>query len=169
MKGSEINIKMKITSTRYEVEESYFSKLIAEFGDEDTEIDIPDTVIKPEGERIEISTEGIMCLKDGMVELKYEETELTGMEGSTTSVSFSENEPGLISMFREGSVSTALVFEEGKRHHCIYETPLMPFEICVRTFTVDNRILSDGILKLDYIIEIRGAKAERNKFELRVY
>jgi hypothetical protein len=42
----------------------------------------------------------------------------------------------------------------------------MPFEICVRTLKVENDILNNGTLKLDYIIEIRGNKAERTKFEM---
>ena len=75
---------------------------------------------------------------------------------------------GLVSMLRDGTVSTALTFERGKRHHCIYNTPIMPFEICVRTLKVENNILDNGKLALDYIIEIRGAKAERTKFELEV-
>ena len=101
-------------------------------------------------------------------ELTYEESEITGMEGSRTSVIFDLDSPGLVSMIRNGTVSTALVFERGKRHHCVYNTPIMPFEICVRTIKVENDILEQGRLRLDYVIEIRGAKAECTKFELDI-
>ena len=71
-------------------------------------------------------------------------------------------------MIREGAVSTALVFEANKRHHCLYKTPFMPFQICVHTLKVDNRLLSDRYLDLDYIVEIRGAQAERTKFHIEL-
>ena len=71
-------------------------------------------------------------------------------------------------MLRDGAVSTVLVFESGKRHHCIYQTPFMPIEVCVHTLKVENRLLEEGYLNLDYIIEIRGARAERTKFRMEL-
>ena len=71
-------------------------------------------------------------------------------------------------MIREGAVSTALVFEAGKRHHSVYNTPFMPFTVCVHTLTVSNRLEDDGVIELDYIVEIRGAQAERTKFKLEL-
>ena len=74
----------------------------------------------------------------------------------------------MVSMIREGVVSTALVFEAGKRHHCLYQTPFMPFEVCVYTKKVENRLLDEGYLELDYMIEIRGARAERTQFRMEL-
>ena len=164
------NIKMKIRSTRYEMKEFLFAELASELSEE-LEIDIPEDVLGEvaEGEKIEIATDGTFTYGDGRIELAYDETELTGMEGSTTAISFSEKAPELITMVREGTVSTALVFEPNKRHHCVYKTPYMPFEVCVRTLKVDNKLESENKLFIDYIIEIRGAKAERTKFELTYF
>ena len=157
------NIKMKIRSLRYDVEESLFSKIL---GGSDFEYE--DEVEMPEEEAIEIATEGKINIDGNKVELVYEESEITGMEGSKTSVYFESDNAGFVSMMRSGMVSTSLLFEKGKRHHCVYNTPIMPFEICVRTLKVENEILTSGTLKLDYIIEIRGNKAERTKFEMTV-
>lgn len=122
-----------------------------------------------EDEPLEILTEGSLFVsKDGRVTLSYTETELSGMEGAKTSVVFDKGSEGLVTMMRSGPVNTALVFEEGNRHICVYQTPYMPFELCVHTLKVDNRILDDGKLYLDYIIEFRGAKAEHNLFTLTV-
>ena len=117
----------------------------------------------------EILSDGRLRLTPDIFSLSYEETELTGMEGSDTQISFHRNQPGLISMLRNGTVNTALIFEEGRRHICSYQTPLMPFEVCVYTRAVDNRLLSDGILLLDYVVEIRGAEAEHCYLELNVW
>lgn len=163
------DVKMKIRSQRYDVEGALFSKLLAEY-EEENDADLGDFDLSAcdDGETIELSTEGTLKIDDLRAIITYEESELTGMEGSTTSVSFEHSAPGLISMTRGGSVSTALVFEKGKRHHCVYNTPIMPFEICVRTLKVENNLLFCGRIKLDYIIEIRGAQAERTKFELEI-
>ena len=120
-------------------------------------------------EPLEILTEGSLFIsKDGRVTLSYTETELSGMEGAKTSVVFDKGQEGLVTMMRSGPVNTALVFEAGSRHICVYQTPYMPFELCVHTLAVDNRLLSEGRLDLDYIIEFRGAKAEHNIFTLTV-
>ena len=44
----------------------------------------------------------------------------------------------------------------------------MPFEICVLAHAVDNRLLQDGVLELDYMVELRGAQAERTKFRMDI-
>ncbi len=162
------NIKMKIRSLRYDVEASFFSDLVDEAANE-IDLDVTDAGHSfDEEDAIELSTEGVMKVDENKIELVYEESELTGMEGSTTTVYFELGNPGFVTIYRTGSVSTSLVFEKGKRHHCAYNTPIMPFEICVKTIKVENNILTEGRLKLDYVIEIRGAKAERTKFELTV-
>lgn len=162
------NIKMKIRSQRYDVEGSLFGNFLSDECEEAPEHGTTDVEMDSQEEIIELCTEGFMNTDGKKVELVYEESEITGMEGSRTSMSFENENPGFIAMMREGSVSTSLIFERGKRHHCVYNTPIMPFEICVRTIKVENEILSNGTLKLDYIIEIRGAKAERTKFELEI-
>ena len=162
------NIKMKIRSLRYDVEESFFSSLAEDITASDAELGEEITGTFDEEDAIELATEGVMNIDDKCVELVYEESEITGMEGSTTAIRFELDNPGFVTIYRTGSVSTTLAFERGKRHHCAYNTPIMPFEICVRTIKVENNILSEGKLKLDYVIEIRGAKAERTKFELTV-
>ena len=156
-------IKIYINSVRYEVEASLFT----EETDEQT-VFLPSADGDAEPEKTQIKTHGVRCVKDGRTEISYEETELTGMEGSRTIISYTMADKGVVTMMRTGAVSTALVFEKGKRHHCVYQTPYMPFEICVRTIKVENKILENGTLKLDYFIEIRGAKAERTKFELTI-
>jgi uncharacterized beta-barrel protein YwiB (DUF1934 family) len=97
------------------------------------------------------------------VELIYAESELTGMKGSMTAIGFDRANPGLVSMMRTGPVRTAMTFEEGRRHICLYNTPYSEFEVCVRTVKVNNRLLQENKLDLDYLIEIHGAQAEHCK------
>ena len=154
-------VRVRIKSVRYEVEASLFS-------DEGERLQSKSGTLEVEPETIHINTLGTKNVENGRVEISYEETEATGMDGSTTAVTYMLDQPGVVSMIREGAVSTALVFEAGKRHHCMYRTPIMPFEICVHTLKVENRLGESGTLMLDYVIEIRGARAERTKFYMEV-
>ena len=157
-------VKIRIESITYEVEASLFGMDEADV----MELDESDIQAEIEPDKIEIKTFGVFSIDGDRAEISYEESEATGMEGSITSLSFDMREVGLVTMARTGIVSTVLVFERGKRHHCIYQTPYMPFEICVNTLDVRNRIAEAGTLELDYVIEIRGAKAERTKFMMKI-
>ncbi len=158
--GSKKEVRVRIKSVRYEVEASLFS--------EEKDIIVAGEETSAEPQTIRINTLGTMTIENGRVEIGYEETQATGMDGSTTTVTYMLDQPEIVSMIREGTVSTALVFEAGKRHHCVYRTPIMPFEVCVRTIKVENRLLDAKTLMLDYVIEIRGAQAERTKFYMEI-
>lgn len=119
-------------------------------------------------EDVEMLMEGWLISSPTRVELVYEETELTGMEGSVSTIGFDRATPGLVSMLRSGGVSTALVFEAGKRHTCVYDTPFSSFDVCVVTKHVRNALLTEGVLELDYLIEIHGAQAERCRMTINV-
>ena len=128
-------------------------------------------------EKIELFTEGIMTVVPDMsfteepsytVSIKYDETELTGMAGATSTVTYRTCDRGLVSMLRTGLVSTAMTFKAHHRSICTYETPYMPFSIGIHALTVDNRLDTEGTLKLDYIIEIKGARAERCEMVMKV-
>ena len=70
---------------------------------------------------IELVTEGSLTpTGEGGLILSYQESELTGLEGTTTS--FEVRGPQVI-LSRTGSVNSQMVFEEGKQHTSLYETP----------------------------------------------
>jgi uncharacterized beta-barrel protein YwiB (DUF1934 family) len=114
-------------------------------------------------EPTEMLMEGKLLTSTYRVELIYAESELTGMQGSMTAIGFDRANPGLVSMMRTGPVRTAMTSEEGRRHICLYNTPYSEFEVCVRTVKVNNRLLQENKLDLDYLIEIHGAQAEHCK------
>lgn len=156
-------VMISIQTLRHAVAESLFEQ--DEIQEEDL---IKNLMPQCEEESYEMLVEGRLVTSPERVELMYEEGELTGMEGSVTSIGFDRNAPYLISMMRTGPVSTAMVFEKGKRHLCLYNTPLSEFEICVHALQVENRLLREGYLYIDYLIEVHGAQAERCKMTIRV-
>ena len=98
---------------------------------------------------------------EGKYTLSYEETEASGMEGVKTELSFYEKSPKEICLARSGEMSSTMYFNEGKRDICVYNTGIMPFEICVFTRLIDNRLIDDGYLEIIYIVEIKGACAQK--------
>ena len=165
-------VSVSITSERSAVKANLFDavydKEIAEMT-EDISIMVPEELEgEQDRETLEMITEGFVRERSGRIEIVYDEGELSGMEGSRTVVSYARGDRGTVSMIRTGAVSTAMVFERGVRHLCTYETPYMPFQIGVLALSVDNSLESDGEIFLDYLIEIRGAQAERCKMTLKV-
>ena len=145
-----------------------FHNIVETFGDE---IDLGSSMEADQDAEmsLELRTAGTLSEKNGRMILSYDETELTGMQGSTTQVSFSKKAPNLITMLRSGAVSTALVFEQGVRHICVYNTEVMPFEICIYARSVKNDLtMEGGSIQLDYLVEIHGAAAEHTIFTLDV-
>ena len=158
------NVMIKILSTRTEITRSLFAdetieeELIEDAGDPNAEMPEP----------IELWMEGRLVVGDQRAELVYEESELSGMEGSISVIGFDLQTPGLVSMMRSGLVNTALIFEEHTRHMCMYQTPFSEFEVCVHSLCVRNRLLNDGVLELDYLIEMHGAQTERCKMTVSI-
>lgn len=99
--------------------------------------------------------------------LAYEE-ETEGMGGVFTEIKFDTNKPEQITISRTGAIDTFMRFEKGKRDICVYNTGIMPFEICIYAKDVDNRLLSDGVLEITYLIEIKGACAQKTVMKMEI-
>lgn len=156
------NVMITIKTSRLLIAECLFDEN-AEYNEEPVNLHNGEL---PESE--EMLVEGRLVTNGERVELLYEESEISGMQGSVTTIGFERNAPGLISMNRTGTVLTSLVFEEGKRHFSVYDTIFSSFQVCVRTLYVENKLLTEGKIDIEYLIEIHGAQAERCKMNILV-
>ncbi|NLK39690.1 MAG: DUF1934 domain-containing protein [Clostridiales bacterium] len=162
---SERPVKIKIMSTLSDYSSEYPAFLV-DMMNTYGNVRLPQS---PFPEKIELITEGILRDTGDRIELEYEETELTGMEGATTTLSYDKQNPNIITVLRDGSIQTALVFEEGVRHICMYETLYMPIELCVATTTLTNELTFEGgQIALDYLIETGGEQAERTRLSISI-
>ena len=115
---------------------------------------------------MELVTEGKLAVQDGALRLSYEESELTGMEGTTTVF---QVEPEKVTLLRLGSVQSEMVFEEGRRHMSLYSTPYGNMEIGVRARRLNSTLeLTGGRLEIDYDIEINHMLAGQSLFRIDV-
>ena len=145
------DVKIILKSKQYEL-------LAAEAGQEDCE----------PGETY-VETLGIMYRDKDTFVIQYEESELTGMEGSVTHLCFPVDDPENITMLRDGEVKTNLVFSPGGRYISAYETFAGTFELSVVTEMVQNTVgYGGGDIEIAYTLEIRGVATERTFLSVSV-
>lgn len=118
---------------------------------------------------IELCTEAKMTLNEnGCVEISYMENEDDDQLKTRAKIIFSEENPSLVIMSKEGSMSAFLSFEEGETHICTYDTPFMPIKVYVDASVVDNRLLSDGYLRLNYVLNLNDCAPQHFAVEVRI-
>ena len=118
-------------------------------------------------ETIELVTEG--CLQpdgpDGYT-LSYQESELTGLEGTLTTFQI---EPDRVTLLRVGEVNSQMVFQPGRRHFSMYETPYGALSVGISTKKMHANLNErGGEIEIDYAIEIDHAVAGENTFHIDV-
>ena len=110
-----------------------------------------------EPEIIELMTDGTMELRNGGWDISYEESELTGLAGVTTTFRV---EPGKVTLRRSGKLRSEMVFQEGVRHESLYQLDFGALLMTVTAKQVYYDIVSDGgTIDLSYIINIENTEA----------
>ena len=114
----------------------------------------------------ELMTEGTMTLlPDGML-LRYDESALTGMEGTTTT--FELRGPRVL-LTRSGKVNSQMVFEEGRQHTSLYETPFGELSVDIQTSLLRHNLTArGGLLEIKYSIAVEHTATGKNTFKIRV-
>lgn len=101
---------------------------------------------------IELVTEGTLEYADGGWDLRYEETELTGMPGVTTHFRV---EPDKIVLTRTGKLNSQMIFREGVSHDSLYQMEFGALMITVCASRICAQLSPEGgMVDLIYNIEI---------------
>ena len=110
-----------------------------------------------EPEVIELMTDGTMEFRSGGWDISYEETELTGMAGVTTTFRV---EPGKVTLDRKGALKSQMVFQENVVHESLYQMPFGALMLSVKATSLFFDILPDGgVIDLSYNIDIENTQA----------
>ncbi len=115
---------------------------------------------------IELVTSGTMEFRDGGWDISYEESELTGLAGVTTTFRV---EPEKVTLTRTGALRTQMVFQQGVAHDCLYQMPFgaMQLTVCAQSLFFD--IVPDGgVIDLMYTIEIENSAAGTVDYHLDI-
>ena len=115
----------------------------------------------------ELVTEGTLHMDaNSNVTLVYQESQLTGLEGTQTTI---QVEPESVTILREGEVNSQMVFQEGRRHLSLYNTPYGALTMGVNTRKMKVDLdETGGSIEIDYAIEIDHAVAGQNLFQIYV-
>ncbi len=118
-------------------------------------------------ETIELITRGTMTGRNGKFAISYEETEMTGIPGVTTT--FLVFNPKRIVLTREGTIHSRMVFEQDVKNDALYDLGFgsLMVGICANKIQVS---LSEngGKLMIDYTVEVEQSMTSRNCYEISI-
>lgn len=117
---------------------------------------------------MEFSTEGSVYREKDSTCVSYAESEISGMEGTTTTVRL---EDGKISVIRLGVVNSIMEFEEGKRNVTMYSTPYGDITMGILTKGVDvayNEKQDPVNVRVKYSIDVEGVENSQNVLDIKI-
>ena len=115
---------------------------------------------------IELVTEGKLSRSGDIYIISYQETELTGLDGALTTI---QVEGEQVTMMRMGEFNAQMVFQEGRRHLSMYNTPYGAMTVGVNTHHLLVELDDQGgDIEIDYAIEVDHAMAGRNIFQINI-
>jgi len=118
------------------------------------------------GDSFELVTDGKYRFADGSGRFSYMESTLTGLIGTRTS--FTVDRFGAV-MLREGSQNSRMIFEEGKKHLFLYDTPFGSTTMGVNTSRLRSELGEHGGgMEIDYIVDFEHAVVGRHSLKIDV-
>ena len=119
------------------------------------------------GSSIEVITPGKLYRKDGDVYITYEESGLTGMRGTETTLKVG---PKRVTLTRTGEITSEMVFEQGFKHLSYYDTGTVGgMSIGVNARKV-NTVFDEtgGLINVEYAVEVENELRGHNNIKIEV-
>ena len=115
-------------------------------------------------EKIELVTEGEYEYGPEVSTLTYQESSLTGMEGTTTTFQI---EPSVVTLSREGTVTSQMLFQRGRKHLFLYSTPYGANTMGISTRRLTVRLDENGgHLEIVYELDVDNYRIGSNEFTI---
>ena len=122
--------------------------------------------LEQEPDTIELMTEGTLEYRDGGWDVQYDESDLTGLGGVTTTFRV---EQGKVVLTRTGRLQSQMIFIEGKPHDSLYQMEFgaMMITVCAKRIIAQ---LDDngGLVDLVYGIEIEQSTAGEVDYHIEI-
>lgn len=119
-----------------------------------------------EDDSIELVTSGKYCHKEGETVFSYMETEITGLEGTKTTFRIT---PEQVTLRREGSTNSEMVFQKGKKHLFLYDTEFGSLSMGVNTRKLVTGMGGNGgDMRIDYTLDMDSVIFSKNTFVINV-
>ena len=116
---------------------------------------------------IELVTEGTMEFRDSGWDISYEESELTGLAGVTTTFRV---EPGCVILERTGNLRSRMVFRKDVPHDSLYQMSFgtLMITVCAKYLFFDL-VPDGGVIDLLYSIAIENKAAGTVDYHLDIW
>ena len=115
--------------------------------------------------KIEFFVESSYVEKNDYIYITYKESEISGMEGTTTTLKINTNS---LSILRFGTYNSKLEFRQNEETLTNYQTPYgnIPITITTRLLEVDLRQDRKSNIHLKYSLEAEGEEPLDNEVEI---
>lgn len=119
-----------------------------------------------EEEAIEVITKGMFYKKENCYYAVYDETEISGMDGTRTTLKI---KPDKFTLIRMGTTSARIDFQNNKKYVSFYSTPYGPLELAVQTNKLDINVNDDGgNVYIDYTMALSGQKPSNTLLKVNI-
>ncbi|MBQ9680660.1 MAG: DUF1934 domain-containing protein [Ruminococcus sp.] len=128
---------------------------------------VGEQTVDGEKDKIEVITEGDMTVTDGKIVITYPEyTQDTPAQKTDTTVAY---ENGVLSIDRQGEMSSHLILEQGVRHECLYNTPMGQMFIGIFTDSIKTDLDENGgTINAAYQLDFNRTVVSYNEFHISV-
>lgn len=119
-----------------------------------------------EGDVTEFTTDGLYSYDGDTACITYMESEVTGLEGTRTSVIVM---PDKVVVDRDGTITSRMIFQEGMKNSFQYDTPYGSAVLGVAARKIEHSFDENGgKMELDFVVDMDHAAVSRSKFEVTV-
>ncbi|KAJ53283.1 uncharacterized beta-barrel protein YwiB (DUF1934 family) [Clostridium tetanomorphum] len=123
---------------------------------------------KKKEDTIEVVTPGDFYKKENCYYVVYNETEISGMEGTTTTFRINSQD-NKFSLIRMGTTSTKMEFEEKKDNTILYNTPYGTLELKLDTKKLDIDVNDEGgNVTINYNMGVSGQKPQNTILKITI-
>ena len=117
-------------------------------------------------EVIEVVTPGKFHLGESEFKAVYEESEISGMDGTTTTLVIKDE---VLVLEREGSTSTRMEFKKGEDVISLYNTPYGMMNINISTKELDIDMDEDGgVIYTKYVLGLEGQPGITTELKVKI-
>lgn len=117
-------------------------------------------------EVIEVVTPGKFHLGESEFKAVYEESEISGMDGTTTTLVIKDD---VLVLEREGSTSTRMEFKRGEDVISLYNTPYGMMNINISTKELDIDMDEDGgVIYTKYVLGLEGQPGITTELKVKI-
>ena len=115
---------------------------------------------------IDFTTDGFYYTDGEAFCLTYMESEVTGLEGTRTSVMVL---PDKVVVDRDGNITSRMEFREGVKTSFLYDTPMGSATLSMNPRRISHRFNEHGgVMDLDYVLDMDHMVVSSNKFHVDV-